>query len=473
LGQVSQSVHSFCDDALGSHDATGVAALIRSGAISAEEAVDASIARAEKMQPLINPIERDDFARARRTVPPTRGAFAGVPTFVKDNVDVADLPTGHGTDAFTAKPAKKDSPFLAHLRDQGLVILGKSRLPEFGFSASTEYADREPVHNPWNTDFSAGASSGGAAALVASGVVPIAHANDGGGSIRIPAAACGLVGLKPTRGRLIQDSQDKLMPVRIVSQGVVTRTVRDTAGFFAAAEQTWRNSDLPPVRNVTGPSNTRLRVGLVLDSVTEAPTDEETRAAINATVDLLEGLGHHVEAAPLPIDQRFADDFSLYWGMLGLLISTTGQRALGPDFDVARTDNLTKGLAAMARKEFAKTPGVLMRLRRSARRYREMFTRYDVLLSPVLAHTTPRLGHLSPAQPFEVVFGRLLDYVAFTPLQNATGGPAISLPLGRSAEGLPIGVQFASDLGDERTLLELAYELEAAQPGGRFPSLAE
>jgi amidase len=470
---VSQPVHSFCDDALGSNDATGVAALIRSGSISAEEAVEASIARAEKMQPLINPIEREDFARARRTAAPTHGVFAGVPTFVKDNVDVADLPTGHGTDAFTAKPAKKDSPFLAHLRDQGLVILGKSRLPEFGFSASTEYADREPVHNPWNTDFSSGASSGGAAALVASGVVPIAHANDGGGSIRIPAAACGLVGLKPTRGRLIQDTADKALPVRIISQGVVTRSVRDTAGFYAAAEQTWRNPKLPPIRNVTGPSGTRLRIGLVRDSVTEAPTDPETSAAIDDTVALLERLGHHVEEIPLPFDPQFAEDFSLYWGLLGLLISSTGTLALGRDFDAARTDNLTKGLASMARKEFAKTPGVLLRLRATTKLYRRLFLDHDVLLSPVLAHTTPRLGHLDPNQPFDVVFDRLLEYVAFTPLQNATGGPAISLPLGRSIEGLPIGVQFASDLGDERTLLELAFELEAAQPGGRFASLAD
>ena len=464
-----ERVHAFGDDALSDHDATALAALVRSGGVTAAELTEAAVARAEKMQPLVNGVHFPDYDRARREadgVPP--GALTGVPTFIKDNVDVDGLPTNHGTAAYAAKPAPKDSPFVTQLRSLGLNILGKSRLPEFGFSASTEYVEGDPVRNPWNLDYSAGASSGGSAALVAAGVVPLAHANDGGGSIRIPAAACGLVGLKPTRGRFVPDLAERQLPVRVVSQGVVTRTVRDTAAFFAGMEQAWRNPALAPVRHVVGPSATRLRVGLVLDSVTGTATDDETRRAVLDTAELLESLGHHVEEVPIPIDRAFAEDFARYWALLGMLVTLTGRHTFDPDFDVARTDNLTRGLAARSRRELLRMPGVVRRLRRSTKEYRKVFTGLDVLLSPTLAHTTPRIGHLSPTLDFEELFGRLETYVAFTPVNNAAGSPAVSLPLGSTSTGLPIGVHLAADLGDERTLLELAYELEEARPFRRI-----
>ena len=462
-------VHAFGHDVLGDADGTELARLIRKKEISAREACEAAVRRAQLMQPLLNAVQCEDFERALASADRIdEGPFAGVPTFVKDNVDVAGLPTGHGTEAFVARPATEDGPFVRQFKAQGLTVLGKSRLPEFGLSASTEYVRQEPVRNPWDREYSAGASSGGSAALVASGVVPIAHANDGGGSTRIPAAACGLVGLKPTRGRLVPDVADNQLPVRIVTQGVLTRSVRDTARFYAGAEAYWRNPKLPPVRSVKGPSRTRLRIGVVLDSPNGAATDEETRACVLSTAELLSELGHHVEETTIPMSTRFAEDFSLYWGLLGLLISTTGRRVLAPDFDVARTDNLTRGLAAMCRRELPRTPGMLYRLRRSAREYRKTFVGLDVVLSPVLTRTTPPLGHLAATLPFEVLFPRLQAYVGFTPLNNASGGPAISLPLGLTRSGLPIGCHFSADNGDERTLLELAFELEAARPWSRI-----
>jgi amidase len=462
-------VHAFGDDALGDHDGTAVAELVRAGELHLAEVARAAVARAQQVQPQVNGVHAPDYERARAGADGTpTGLLAGVPTFIKDNVDVEGLPTNHGTEAFRAKPAAADSPFVTQYRSLGMQILGKSRLPEFGFSASTEYMSGDPVRNPWNLGYSAGASSGGSAALVAAGVVPVAHANDGGGSIRIPAAVCGLVGLKPTRGRFVPDTAEKQLPVRIVSQGVLTRTVRDTAAFFAGAEDHWRNPSLPPVRHVRGPGSSRLRVGVVTDSVNGTRTDEETRGAVQATVELLESMGHHVEEAPMPVSKTFAEDFARYWGLLGLLITTAGARAFDPQFDVTRTDNLTRGLAARCRKELARTPGVVYRLRRSTREYRKAFVRHDVLLSPVLAHTTPPIGHFAPTLEFEELFSRLQAYVGFTPLNNAAGGPAMSLPLGATTAGLPIGVHFSADLGDERTLLELAYELEEAQPFRRI-----
>lgn len=467
-------MHAFGDDAFGDADATELAERIRTRQVSADEVRAAAVERARLIQPHVNAVEYAAYDRdtAGRPSRPAPGPFSAVPTFVKDNVDVAGMPTNHGTDAFVARPARADSAFVGQLRAAGLDVLGKSRLPEFGFNASTEYVRRDPVRNPWNLAYSSGASSGGSAALVATGVVPIAHANDGGGSIRIPAAVCGLVGLKPTRGRLVSDLNDTRLPVPIATQGVLTRSVRDTAGFYAAAEAYRRNPRLPPVRLVAGPSPTRLRVGVVVDSVNGTPTDEETRACVLATADLLSGLGHHVEAVPNPVPTRFAEDFSLYWGLLGLLVSRTGRRVFDPEFDVARTDNLTQGLARMCRSALPRLPGMLYRLRRSTRDYRKAFAAHDVILSPVLAHTTPRLGELSPTVPFEELFPRLVTWVGFTPLNNASGGPAVSLPMGQARNGLPIGCHFSADLGDERTLLELAFELEEAQPWPRIQDAA-
>jgi amidase len=462
-------VHAFTDDVLADHDATALAALIADKEVTAHEVCEAAIARAERVQGALNGVHHAGFEQARALADaPPGGIFSGVPTFIKDNVDVEGLPTNHGTAAFEAGPAEHDSPFVTQLRSLGVVVMGKSRLPEFGFSASTEYVDGDPVRNPWNPEYSSGASSGGAASLVAAGVVPIAHANDGGGSIRIPAAACGLVGLKPTRGRFVADPFEKQMPVRIISQGVVTRSVRDTARFFTGMEQHWRNPRLPPVRAVEGPGSTKLRVGLVVDSPSGVVTDQETRAAVEHTAELLESLGHHVEEVDPPVDDTFGEDFAHYWGLLGFAITRSGTRIMDPAFDATKTDNLTRGLARMFRKDLLRTPGMLYRLRRSTRRYRAAFATHDVVLSPVLGHTTPQIGHLSPTLDFDVLFRRLQDYVGFTPINNTAGGPAISLPLGRTRQGLPIGVHFSADLGDERTLLELAFALEETQPFARI-----
>jgi amidase len=465
----ADSAHAFLDDALGDADATEVARLVRTKTVSAAEVCEAAIRRSELVQPTVNAISRTDFERALAAAAvPAAGAFAGVPTFVKDNIDVAGLPTTQGSEAFLARPAAVDSPCVTQLRALGVTVLGKTRLPEFGFNATTEYAAADPVRNPWHLAFSAGGSSGGAAALVAAGAVPMAHANDGGGSTRIPASACGLVGLKPSRGRLVPDPLDTRLPVRITTQGVLTRTVRDTARFYAAAEEQWRNPRLPPVRSVEGPGRTRLRVGVVLESVLPVSVDQDTRACVLSAAELLSALGHRVEEAPTSGTPRLADDFSLYWAFLGFLASSTGRRAFGPDFDVSRTDNLTRGLARTCRRQLARVPGMIRRLRRSTRDYRRLFEKYDVLLSPVTTRTTPPLGYLSPTLPFEELFPRLQAYASFTPLHNAAGGPAASLPLGTTSTGLPIGCQLSADLGDDRTLLELAFELEQARPWPRL-----
>ncbi|MPY80806.1 MAG: amidase, partial [Actinophytocola sp.] len=451
----------------GEDDAVAIARRIRTGEVSQAEVIEAAAARARRVDEQLNAVTYPAYDEAL-AAEPTPGLLSGVPTFVKDNSDVAGMPTGFGTAAFRPRPAKKTGPFTAQLLGTGLTVLGKSRLPEFGFNASTEFAEGDPTRNPWHTAYSSGASSGGSAALVASGAVPLAHANDGGGSIRIPAACCGLVGLKPSRGRFIDGDQARTLPINLIGEGVVTRSVRDTAAFFAAAERYRPAPKLPPVGHVEGPSGRTLRVGLLLESVSGAKTCQETRAAVEDTAAVLEKLGHQVEPVPLPVDAGFVRDFTRYWGMLSFLVSRFGRYAIDRDFDASKMDNLSRGLRDLYQRDLHRTPTTLYRLSRVRRAYAAAFARHDLILSPVLAHVTPKLGHLSPTLPFDELLERLQRYVAFTPLNNVSGGPAISLPTGVSEDGLPIGVQFSAAVGDERTLLDVAYVLEGERPFRRI-----
>ncbi|MFI8087296.1 amidase [Streptomyces sp. NPDC086080] len=465
-GEARSRVHVFRDDALGDHDAVGLAAAIRRGEVSAAEAARDASARVHAVEARLNAVQVHLDHPAHDSAP--AGALAGVPTFVKDNTDYQGLPTGHGSAAFAPRPARRHAPFTRQLLSTGVTVLGKTRLPEFGFSPTTEYEEAEPVRNPWHTGHSAGGSSGGSAALVAAGAVPIAHANDGGGSIRIPAACCGLVGLKPTRGRVVANAQGRQLPIDLVTDGVVSRSVRDSAAFLAAAEQHWRNPKLPPVGLVEGPSDRRLRVGLLVDSPNGVASDADTRAAVTETAHRLERLGHTVEPVELAIDPHFTDDFLTYWGLLSFLIGVTG-RTLGTDFDRRRMDSLSRGLREMYVGNWRTTPGVLRRLKRTREAYAAGFRGLDVILSPVLAHTTPPLGHLNPSVPYATLVERILAYVAFTPVNNVVGTPSISLPAATAtADGLPIGVMISGRPGAERKLLELAFELEADQPFRRI-----
>ncbi|MFC5668958.1 amidase [Streptomyces incanus] len=455
-------VHVFRDDALGDHDAVGLAEAIRRGEVGAAEAARDAAARVRAVEARLNAVQVHIDVPAHGSGP--AGAFTGVPTFVKDNTDYQGLPTGHGSAAFAPRAARRHAPFARQFLSTGVTVLGKTRLPEFGFSPTTEYENAEPVRNPWHTGHSAGGSSGGSAALVAAGAVPIAHANDGGGSIRIPAACCGLVGLKPTRGRVVPNAQGRQMPIDLVTDGVVSRSVRDSAAFLAAAEKHWRNPKLPPVGPVEGPSERRLRIGLLLDSPNGVPSDAATRAAVTKTAQRLERLGHTVEPVELSIDPRFTQDFLTYWGLLSFLIGVTG-RTFGPDFDRRRMDGLSRGLRETYVSNWQRTPGVVRRLKRTREPYAAAFRGLDLILSPVLAHTTPPLGHLNPAVPYTTLIERILAYVAFTPVNNVVGTPSISVPApSTTTDGLPIGVMFSGRPGAERTLLEVAFELEVDQP---------
>src|SRR6478735_9040338 len=343
-------VHAFGDDALGDLDTVGLVARIQSGAVSVTEVVEAAIARAERVDPVLNAIAYPAFDRARAEARSPRGGFfAGVPTFVKDNVDVAGMPTQQGTDAYISSPRPRDGDFARMFLATGLVPLGKTQLSEFGFSPAAEHPRLGPVRSPWDPDHSAGASSAGSAALVAAGAVPLAHANDGGGSIRIPASVNGLVGLKPTRDRLAQDKLNRQMPIRIVSDGVLTRSVRDTAAFLRESERVYRELRLPPIGDVTRPGRKRLRVAVHTRGIGRGCSPEVVELTLK-TAQLLEELGHQVEEVVHPAPDATADDFLLYWSMLAMMVVRTGRLQAGSSWDPSRLDNLTLGLDRHCRR---------------------------------------------------------------------------------------------------------------------------
>src|SRR3954453_2071716 len=270
-------VHACADDALADLDAVGLAEAITARRVSIPEVVEAAIARTQQVDPALNAVAAECFDRARgEAADPRGGFFAGIPTYVKDNSDLAGLPTMQGTDAFAPRPAKRDGDFARMFLATGVIPLGKTQLSEYGFSAVAEHPRLGAVRNPWAPAPPAGASSPGSAALVAAGAVPLAHANDGGGSIRIPAAVNGLVGLKPTRGRLPQDRALRQMPVRIVSDGVLTRSVRDSAAFLREAERVYRDLRLAPVGDVRGAGRARRSVAVVTDGIGVTASPEVT-----------------------------------------------------------------------------------------------------------------------------------------------------------------------------------------------------
>jgi amidase len=467
-------VHAFTDDALGDLDAVGLVAALRAGRLSRRDVVAAAIERTQRLDGLLGAVAAERYADAlAESEQPHPGFFGGVPSFVKDNSDVAGLPTQHGSRAWSARAARTDGDVARVFELIGLTVLGKTRLSEYGFSASAEPVHGPPVRNPWLTSASSGASSAGSAVLVAAGAVPLAHANDGGGSIRIPAAVNGLVGLKASRGRIPSDKANREMPVRIVHDGVVTRSVRDTVAFVRECERAYRELSLPPVGDVTRPGPKRLRVALVTESLGGRAVDPEVLEVTRRTAALLEDLGHHVEPTAPPAGEAFVEDFLDYWAFLALAVTVTGRRRFGPDFDANAHDELTRGLAARARRRLWRQPLVVARLRRTQRESARFFADHDLVLCPTLGRTTPALGWLDPSQPFETVLDHLLEWVMFTPLQNATGDPAISLPMGMSAAGTPIGVQLAGPLGHDRRVLEVALELEQAQPFARIQALQE
>jgi amidase len=462
-------------DALGDSDATALAARIRAGEITATEALEAAIARAERVNSQLNfvasPLYDYGRARAGETL---SGPFAGVPTLIKDLMPMTGQPTKYGSRAFAQNVAEAQPPYMDALLAAGLVPFGKSTTPEFGLTATTEPLLGGATKNPWDVARSCGGSSGGAGVAVAARVVPIAHASDGGGSIRIPASCNGVFGLKVSRGRTVSDGRPETgLPISV--NGCVSISVRDTAAWLAAVEQSGESAALAPTGLVEGANTQRLRIRLQLAAANGRDPDPEVRAATEAAAELCRSLGHDVSEGAIDINgPQFSEDFTLLWAASAAEIVQLVRQQAGAD---APLDQLLEPLTLGLSDLFMAAPrgaldAAVRRLLEVSARYDAAFADFDVLLTPVLAKVPPLLGEIAPDSGMEG-FQRVADYVGYTPLQNVAGAPAMSVPLAWSAAGLPIGAHFSAPRGHERRLLELAYELEQAQPwAGRKPPVA-
>lgn len=458
-------------------DATETAAMIRGGQISALEAAKVAVDRTLKLQPKLNFLVASDFDRAleRGEVAAMSGPFAGVPFLIKDLDDYKGLPTRSGSRSMLAMPpATRQAPLTDVFDKAGVNVIGKSATPEFGFLPTTEPTAFGATRNPWDPSRSSGGSSGGAAVATAAGVVPFAHASDGGGSIRIPASCCGLFGLKPSRGRMV-GSREQTQISDISVEHVLTRTIRDSAAMFALCEDTGSGSRHPPVGLITSPLKRRLRVGLLVDGGAGHPPTDEVRAATENSAKLLESLGHAVIPTTWAADRNFINDFLLLWasGAAGMADAITKAMGHPPTSDSLEAFSL--GMVEMSAKAPSDAlPNAMQRLKAAADAYDPWFTsnRFDVILSPVLNAAPPLLGYVGPDVPFDTLIERLTEYVGYTTYHNVAGGPAMSVPLNWTPSGLPVGTQIAAKVGDEGLLFQLAYQLEAARPwADRTPAI--
>jgi len=441
-------------------DATETAQRIATGEVSSREVVQAAIERLEAWEPKVHALTHFDPDRALAEADaPAHGPFGGVPTLIKDLEDLSGAPSAYGSEAARPRVPKKSAASISELLNTGLIPLGKTTTSEYGLTGTVEPVGKPATRNPHNLDHSSGGSSGGAAAMVAAGVVPIAHGGDGGGSIRIPSSFCGLVGLKPSRDRLADMAAAKRMAIKIAQYGVLTRTVRDTANFYAAVEAFAPAKDLPPIGKVEGPSADKRRIGVFIDVPMSNHIDPEVRQATEATAKQLEGMGHTVEWIPAPADQQVADDFLLYWAFNAALLELIVR--ISPTARVGKLEPWTRSLAAHARSNMRQVRRSMRRLRTFEDTYDALFNDLDVILSPTTAGPAPKLGVISPDVEFETCVQRLTNLLPYTPLQNVAGAPGISIPAGTTSDGLPIGVQLAAAKGNERILLELAFALEA------------
>lgn len=456
------------------HDGLGLAALVQAGEVSANELLDAALARIAACNPALNAVVTPMAERARAEVARglAPGAFRGVPFLVKELVAaVAGTATSSASRLYAGQLASSDSEIVARFRRAGLVIAGKTNSPEFGLSPATESLLYGVTRNPWNLALSPGGSSGGAAAAVAAGMVPLAHATDGGGSIRIPASCCGLFGLKPTRARTSAGPDGGEGLSGLAHQHVVSRSVRDSAALLDAiagplpGDPYQAPAPARPFLDEVARDPRRLRIGYAHVAPTGVAVDAECRAAVEDAARLCAALGHEVEEASPDFDaQAVARGFERVFAVntMANIARKTGGAMPGRD----QVEPLTYALAARGRAVSASDYVLnLHALHRESRRIAAFFTRYDIWLTPTLAQTPRPIGWFDiHSGDVDTWLARLADYLPFTYIFNVTGQPAASVPLYWTEAGVPIGCQIAARYGEEGLLLGLAAQLERARP---------
>jgi amidase len=457
-------------------DATAQAELVRQRKVKAIELVDAAIERIERLNPTLNAVVAPMYEQARTAANSKlpEGSFAGVPFLLKDLLaSYSGVRMTSGSAFLRDFVPDYDSELVTRLKRTGLIILGKTNLPELGLIPTTEPRLFGPCHNPWDIARTTGGSSGGSAAAVAAGLVPMAHGNDGGGSIRIPSSCCGVFGLKPTRARnpLSPDYGD--IYNGLVVEHAITRSVRDSAALLDATcgpdvgDPYWAPPPVRPFLHEVGADPGRLRIAFTTTAVTDVPVHADCVSAVREAAALCADLGHEVVETDPAVDgdlmnQAFITIWSAgcTWSMEGMALRTG--RAPTPD----QFEPLTWALYEMGRQHSASAYLLAITvLQRVSRDIAQLFVDYDVWLTPTLGEPPVPLGTFDspPDDPLRGLF-RAAPFVPFTPICNVTGQPAMSVPLFWNADGLPVGTHFIGRFGDEATLFRLAAQLEAARP---------
>jgi amidase len=464
--------------------ATELAGLVRSGDLASRELVEAALERIEVLEPELNAFCHLDpegaLTAAELVKPGDPRPFAGVPIAIKDTVEMAGWPYTLGSEIFGDFVPEYDAFVVRRLRDAGFVPLGKTSLPEFGILPVTEPRRFGPTRNPWDTDRTPGGSSGGSAAAVAAGMVPLAHATDGGGSIRIPAACCGLVGLKPARGRVSRGPTqgDDIL----VQDGVLTRTVAESSELldvlagYEPGDASWAPPPPEPFAAAARRDPGRLRIGLTVAAPVEAELDPQCERAVQDAAALLASLGHEVEEVEAPwTGQDLLFVFALVFGTPVAMGVFFGAQVTGRE----PTEELVEPLSWRMWSEVQRRTPLDYLLARTqlssvARGVVRLWDDHDVVMTPALAQRPVRIGEIDACSddPWQD-FLRSSKFTPYAALFNVTGQPAISIPLFQGDDGLPLGVQLAGRPADEATLLSLAAQLEAARPWAeRRPELA-
>jgi amidase len=464
--------------------ATELATLVHTGQVSATELVTAALEKIEQLQPTLNAFVHVDpdgaleaAAKIDRDDP---RPFAGVPIAMKDTTPVRGMPYTMGSDLFGDFVPGHDSFVTRRVRDAGFVIVGKTNMPEFGILPVSEPRRFGPARNPWDTDHTPGGSSGGAAAAVAGGMVPLAHGSDGGGSIRIPASCTGLVGLKPSRGRISRgpDLGDDFL----VQDGSLTRTVAETAQMldilsgYEIGDSTWAPPPAEPFANAVGRDPGRLKIGYTLSAAMDATLDPENERATLEAAQLLSELGHEVEEVQAPWGgQELFDAFLMAFGTPISMGIYFGGMVTGRE----PTEELVEPLSWemwTAIREHSALDYLLGRTQLSAvsRGIIALWETHDVILTPALANRPPGIGEIDACSddPWDD-FKRSSEFAPYAAIYNVTGQPGITLPLFQGDDGLPTSVQLGGRPAGEAELLSLAAQLEAARPwADRRPEMA-
>ena len=462
-------------------DATAMAAAVKSGEVSGQALLLAAQARCDAVNPQINAVvmRHDAHAQAALTAQHETGterlgALAGVPMLLKDlNTYLAGTVTTNGSRLLADTPASQyTSTIVQRYEAAGMLIFGKTASPEFGLTTTTESSLWGKTCNPWHLAHSAGGSSGGAAAAVAAGIVPVAHATDGGGSIRIPASYCGVFGLKPTRYRNPQGPNTFEGWFGASCGHVVSRSVRDSALLLDISHghekgsTYWLAPQIASFSDAVQRAPRALRIGVIEQAMTGLEMDADIRTVLNSTVDLLLQLGHHVEPLSLPIDPQQLYSAHGAVGAAALVAAVRDREAaLGRPFEEDELERVSRNVLNNATYASAEN---LYRARRSfeliGSRMEQVFDDFDVLLSPVTSSVTPRLSRASLDNSYEDYIQGVIGSIGYTVLANVSGQPSMSVPLGSSRDGLPMGMMFSAALCREDLLFQLAGQLEQASP---------